>query len=89
LDTPAIYSEEELVSLLRQRDGKVFNYLYGHYAAALFAVVKSIIAEEETAKDVLQEVFVSIWKKIDLYDPSKGKLFTWMLNVARMRLLTK
>jgi RNA polymerase sigma-70 factor (ECF subfamily) len=37
----------------------------------------------ELANDVLQEVFVNIWRKIDQYDTGKGRLFTWMLNIAR------
>jgi RNA polymerase sigma-70 factor (ECF subfamily) len=37
----------------------------------------------EIANDVLQEVFINIWRKIDSYDPVKGRLFTWMLNIAR------
>ena len=31
----------------------------------------------------LQEVFINIWRKIESYDPVKGRLFTWMLNIAR------
>jgi RNA polymerase sigma-70 factor (ECF subfamily) len=41
------------------------------------------VNDEELANDVLQEVFVKIWKQIDSYDSSKGRLFTWMLNIAR------
>lgn len=39
--------------------------------------------DRELASDVLQEVFIKIWKQIDTYDTYKGRLFTWMLNVAR------
>lgn len=35
------------------------------------------------ASDVLQEVFVKIWKQVETYDAAKGRLFTWMLNIAR------
>jgi len=38
---------------------------------------------------VLQDVFLKIWDKIDQYDPSKGKLFTWMLNIARNHAIDK
>jgi RNA polymerase sigma factor (sigma-70 family) len=38
---------------------------------------------------VLQEVFVSIWRKIDSYDATKGRLFTWMLNIARNASIDK
>jgi RNA polymerase sigma factor (sigma-70 family) len=42
-----------------------------------------IIKENEPANDILQEVFINIWRKIETYDPVKGRLFTWMLNIAR------
>jgi RNA polymerase sigma-70 factor, ECF subfamily len=89
LNNPIAYTEQELVLLLLQRDEKSFNYLYDNYSAALFGVIKGIISDEETAKDVLQEIFVNIWKKIDMYDPLKGRLFTWMLNVARNASIDK
>lgn len=83
------YSEQELVALLQQRHEASFSYLYDNYAGALSGVIRSIISDPETVNDVLQEVFVNIWKKIGLYDPSKGRLFTWMLNVARNAAIDK
>jgi len=77
------YNETELVSLLRQRSQQVFSYLYDNYSGALHSIILNIVGEEELANDVLQEVFVKIWRQIDSYDSSKGRLFTWMLNIAR------
>ena len=77
------YSEPELIQLLRQRSRHVFSYLYDNYSGALLSIIRNIVNEEELANDVLQEVFVKIWKQIDSYDSSKGRLFTWMLNIAR------
>jgi RNA polymerase sigma factor (sigma-70 family) len=77
------YSEGELVSLLQSRDTPAFNYLYDRYSSALYGVILPIVNETEVANDVLQEVFLNIWRKIETYDPSKGRLFTWMLNIAR------
>ncbi|MCW3088223.1 MAG: sigma-70 family polymerase sigma factor [Sediminibacterium sp.] len=77
------YDEPELVLLLRQRSQHVFSYLYDHYSGALHSVIMNIVNEEELANDVLQEVFVKIWKQIGSYDSSRGRLFTWMLNIAR------
>ena len=74
---------------LKERSEKAFGYLYDNYSGALYGVVHSIITDIETANDVLQEVFLNIWKKIDLYDPSKGRLFTWMLNIARNAAIDK
>jgi RNA polymerase sigma-70 factor, ECF subfamily len=83
LDPSTTYNENELVSLLQQRSEKAFSYLYDNYSGALYGIVRSIITDTETANDTLQEVFVNIWKKIESYDPAKGRLFTWMLNIAR------
>jgi RNA polymerase sigma-70 factor (ECF subfamily) len=83
------YSESELVASLQQRSEKAFSYLYDNYSAALYGVINSIVTEAETANDVLQDVFVNIWKKIESYDPAKGRLFTWMLNIARNAAIDK
>jgi RNA polymerase sigma-70 factor (ECF subfamily) len=83
------YEEQELVALLRQRDNGAFSYLYDHYAGALHGVVRQIVTDTELANDVVQEVFIAIWKKIDTYDESKGRLFTWMLNIARNASIDK
>lgn len=83
METNITYTESELVELLKQHDNRAFHYLYEHYSAALYGIVLPIVNEAETANDVLQEVFINIWRKIDSYDPTRGRLFTWMLNIAR------
>lgn len=77
------YKEADLVLLLKQHDRSAFDYLYEQYSGALYAVILNIITDRETASDILQEVFVKIWRQADQYDPAKGRLFTWMLNIAR------
>jgi len=83
LGTTFTYSEQELVSLLKDRDSKAFSYLYDNYSGALLGVISQIIDDMDLSNDVLQEVFINIWRKIESYDPIKGRLFTWMLNIAR------
>jgi RNA polymerase sigma factor (sigma-70 family) len=78
------YTEQELVAALKQRDNQAFAFLYDHYAGALYSIIRQIITDNsEFAGDVLQEVFINIWRKIESYDQTKGRLFTWMLNIAR------
>jgi RNA polymerase sigma factor (sigma-70 family) len=85
LGIPKIYNtEQELVLALKQRDNQAFSSLYDNYAGALYSIIKQIITDNaELASDVLQEVFINIYRKIDTYDQTKGRLFTWMLNIAR------
>lgn len=89
MNSKIAYDEKELIALLQQRNEKAFGHLYDNYSSALLGIIYSIIKESETANDVLQEVFVNIWKKIDSYDASKGRLFTWMLNIARNAAIDK
>jgi len=83
------YSEAELVDLLQRKERQGYSYLYANYSGALFGIINQIVPDHETSSDVLQEVFVNIWKKIALYDPAKGRLFTWMLNIARNAAIDK
>ncbi len=71
------------MSLLKSRDDKAFGYLYDNYSGSLLTIVSQIVNDMELANDVLQEVFINIWRKIESYDATKGRLFTWMLNIAR------
>jgi len=77
------YSEDELVVLLKRHEQAAFNYLYDNYSASLHGAILGILPDNDTALDILQEVFVKIWKQISAYDESKGRLFTWMLTIAR------
>lgn len=77
------YSEIELITLLKQREQSAFGYLYDHYAGSLYSIILNIVPDKDLASDVLQEVFIKIWKQIESYDTIKGRLFTWMLNIAR------
>ena len=81
---PITYTEQELVLALKERDNQAFNFLYDNYAGALYSIIKQIVTDNaELASDILQEVFINIWRKIESYDQTKGRLFTWMLNIAR------
>lgn len=60
-----------------------------HYRGSLFTIINHVVPETETANDVLQETFVTIWKNIEKYDPGKGRLFTWLLNLARNMAINK
>lgn len=83
------YTESELIQALRKRNGMALNYLYDHYSAALNGVIIRIVGEETVAQEVLQDTLFKIWNRIEQYDSKKGKLFTWMLNIARNQAIDK
>lgn len=75
--------------LLKQQSEGAFSYLYDNYAGVLYGVVRKVIFDEQTAQDVLQDVFVKIWNNIGQYDPGKGRIYTWMINIARNASIDK
>lgn len=74
---------DNIVDRLLRHEKAAFEKLYDDYSAAIYGLAFKILKDEALAEDALQETFVRIWRKIQTYDPSKGRLFTWMLNIAR------
>lgn len=86
---PKHIDEPELITQLKQKDHNALAYLYDHYAPALYGVIHRIVKTQEVSEEVLQDSFIKIWDKFHSYDPEKGRLFTWMLNIARNLAIDK
>ena len=82
-------TQEELLEQIYKKDGKAFTALYDMYSKSLYGVIFNLLKDKEESEDVLQEVFVKIWKNIDSYNDSKGRFFTWILNIARNTSIDK
>ena len=74
---------EQLVSLLQLKNREAFSVLYDSYSEAIYGVICRMVTDKAAAEDLLQDVFVKIWRKIGSYDAARGTLFTWMINIAR------
>ena len=87
--------EKELeaeVALLRrvaQGDRLGFEELYDRFSGALFSVAYRVLNNQEAAEDVLQDVFITIWKKAPLYDPTRGKPMTWAVMMTRNKAIDR
>lgn len=71
------------MSLLKSRDQNAFTYLYDNYAGALNGIITRMVEDAQLAEDILQDAFVKIWNNFGQYDTTKGRLFTWMINITR------
>lgn len=83
MDNLQKYTEDELVLLLQQKDQSAFSYLYDNYSGALNGAIFRMTDDATLSEDILQEAFLKIWKYIGSYDKTKGRLFTWMLNLTK------
>lgn len=60
---------------------------YERYGGAVFAFLKSTLRERHAAEDVLQQVFLDVWRAADTYDPERAGLLTWIMSIARNRAI--
>jgi RNA polymerase sigma factor (sigma-70 family) len=72
-----------LLAAVQGGDQGALAQLYDQYSDALFGTILKIVGTRDQAEEVLQDTFVKIWRSAATYDPSKGRTFTWMLNIAR------
>lgn len=78
-----LMQDQQLINRLQAQDSTAIGNLYDAYGSALFGVVLRIVQQRELAEQVLQDTFVKAWRNGASYDASKGRLFTWLLNIAR------
>ncbi len=74
---------EELITRFQQKDTFAFERLHAMYAENIFGVINTIVKDDNLAQEICQDVFVKIWNNALHYNSSKGRFFTWILNIAR------
>ena len=80
-------NDDHHIELLKNGNKNALYALYDKYSGALYGVVIRMCRDKELSEDLLQEIFLTIWKKIDQYDASKGKFYTWAYRIARNKTL--
>ena len=63
--TSKLISEDQLVLGLKKRDKESLSYVYDKYGPALFGIANRIVKDQEVSREVVQDVFLKIWNKID------------------------
>ena len=82
---PAQESDILLLKAIAARDEAALAQLYDRYRTILFGLLMRILNNREEAEDVLQEVFLQVWRKAADFDESRGRPFTWLVTLARSR----
>ena len=67
------------------RDEAALAELYDHYRVILFGLLMRILSNREEAEDVLQEVFLQVWRRAADFDANRGRPFTWLVTMTRSR----
>ena len=82
---PAQANDVELLTAIAARDEAALALLYDRYRLILFGLLMRILNNREEAEDVLQEVFLQVWRKAGDFDESRGRPFTWLVTLGRSR----
>ena len=80
---------ETLVEKFRKNDVAAFEKIYRMYGNSMHGVILQIVKNDEIAEEVLQDVFLKAWVNAKTYSPEKGRIFTWLLNIARNAAIDK
>ncbi len=76
-------AEVLLVKGLTAGQSDAYAYLYDHYASMLYGIILKIVKDPNESENLLQDTFIKIYRHIHSYDPLKGTLATWLINIAR------
>jgi RNA polymerase sigma-70 factor (ECF subfamily) len=76
-----------LVSAVRSGDENAMARLYDKYSSIVYAVALRVLGDSGVAEDILQEVFMQIWRNPGLFDSSRGNLAAWLSVIARNRAI--
>lgn len=74
---------KDLVVALSAGDVSAFAPIYQAYSPMVYGLILRIVKDQKEAENLLQEVFIKVWRKIDTYDPEKGTFATWVINITR------
>ncbi len=76
-----------LLLRVRDRDERAIEALYARYSGPLYSLAYRVTGADRYAQDVVQEVFVALWKDAGRYDPSRGALSSWLFALARHKAI--
>jgi len=75
--------ENDIMQRVVQRDGDALAELYDLYSARVFGLCLRILNENQLAEDTLQEVFLRVWERAQLFEQSRGSVNAWLMGIAR------
>lgn len=79
----------EVLRAIAGGDEQALSALYDRYRLILFGLILRILHSQQEAEDVLQEVFLQVWRRASDFDETRGRPFTWLVTLARSRAIDR
>jgi RNA polymerase sigma-70 factor (ECF subfamily) len=79
--------DSSLIIAIRNGDDRAMTELYDRYSGIVYSVALRVLGDTGAAEDVLQEVFMQLWRNPGLFDSSRGNLAPWLAVISRNRAI--
>jgi RNA polymerase sigma-70 factor (ECF subfamily) len=87
MDERGASPDATLVHLLLQNDVSAFEKIYDKYSRVVYSLVLRIVQQSGPAEEVVQDIFLAVWRNSAQYDAARGPFLPWLLTLARNRAL--
>ena len=84
-----VSSDAALAQRLLRKDVSAFEQLYTRHSRIVYSLVLRILRQGPTAEEVVQDVFLQVWRNSSRYDSGRGPFIPWLLTLARNRALDR
>lgn len=79
---PSDPTDERLVEQIAEADGAALGVLYDRYRRPAYSLARRICGDDGMAEEVLQEVFLAVWRDPQRFDPARGRFVSWLLTLV-------
>jgi RNA polymerase sigma-70 factor (ECF subfamily) len=86
---PDADSDDALLDAIRRRDEGAIAALYDRYGRLAFGLAYRVVGERNAAEDVVQEAFLSIWRRATSFETTRGSVRTWVLSIVHHRAIDR
>jgi len=80
-------TDGELMMQVAEFDSSALEKLYDRYSTTLFTLINKIVSDKQLAKEILSDVFVIIWNRIDHFDFKANNVYTWLVTLAKNKAI--
>jgi len=89
MDSGLPETDRALIARVEARDAQALALLYDRYASRLLGLGQRILGDTGEAEEVLQEVFLFVWRAAATFDPARGSVLAWLLVATRSRAIDR
>jgi RNA polymerase sigma-70 factor (ECF subfamily) len=84
---PRTSSDTQLLERIVAREQEALSVLYDRFSKLLYGIILAVVRDTDDAEDILQEVFIQVWKSAATYQPALGTGKTWLVRMAHNRAI--